>query len=413
VLVGVLAFRRPAAPPPAPAAAPADPAGRAPAAAAELQAALASGDAAALTAAGCPPEVARALAVGRAFDRLQQRMRALQPAPAADGRYWRRSPTAADPGDLARATRTERTNAIRDFSEAVRAAFGEDIESMFDGRDSRQSFLSAAKREQLRRIEQDYGEMTSRIYEEQGGIQLASDREKLKLLQTEKERDIAAALTPEEREQYALRASNTAGIVRARYGEALQTEEDYRRVFALQKAFDDRHADFYAAGPPPPEAQRARREAEQKLQADILAVIGPEAWAAAQRANDQDHKTAASLARRLNLPASTADSVLAARENYAAQSQQINANPALSAPERRAQLQGLAARAQAELQAAFGSEGAQAYAQRAQWLNLLRNGSAFSTKPQDSPGGVVGLGAPVHPVPPPRPAPPPVAPPHG
>jgi hypothetical protein len=371
--------------------------------AAALQAALASGDTAALTAAGVPPDIARAVAIGRAFDKMQTRMRELRPKPADDGKYWRRSP-GFRPDATTREQRMEMNKVQREFTETMRKALGEDLDSAFGGRDSPYAFLPSAKREQLRQIEQDYNEMQSQAYMDQEGIQLPSDQEKLKLLRLEKERDIAAALSPEEREQYELRVSQTANNVRARYGDAIQSEEEYRRIFALQKAFDDRYAnqDRGEGGPASQEMMRARRDAEQQLQDEIRASLNPEQLAAMQRANDQDLKAAESLVRRLNLPANTPEVVLASRENYAAQSMQINGNAALSPQERRTQLQALATRAQNELQGTLGSEGAQAYAQRSQWISVLKNGNAFSTNPKDAPAGARNLNNTIFQVQPPR-----------
>lgn len=381
--------------------------------AAALQAALESGDSAALAAAGVPADVARALAIGRALDKMQARMRELRPAPATDGKYWRRQ--GFRPDQMTREQRMEMNKVQREFFETLRSAVGEDFDSAFGGRDAQYAFLPAVKREQLRQIDRDYEEMQSQAYMEQDGIQLPSDQEKLRLLRLEKERDIAAALSPEEREQYELRSSQTANNVRARYGDAIQSEEEYRRIFALQKAFDSQFSnqEMNMAGPPSQETQRARREAEQKLQEEIRASLNPEQLAAMRRANDQDYRTADSLTRRLNLPANTPDVILASRENYAAQSMQINGNTALSPQERRNQLQALATRAQNELQGTLGADGAQVYAQRSQWIGMLKNGNAFSTNPKDGPpsssGGMRDFNATIFPVQPPRPAMPPAS----
>jgi hypothetical protein len=371
---------------------------------AALQSALVAGDSAALTAAGVPAEVVRAIAVGRAFEQMQRRMRELRPEIADEEKYWRRN-SGMRSDAMNRERRLEMNKVQRDFAEAIRAAVGDESDSLLGERgDTRFTFLPAAKRDQLRQIQQDYGEMESQAYAEQEGIQLPSDREKLRLLRLERERDIAAALTPEQREQYELRLSQTANQVRSRYGEVIQSEEEYRRIFALQKAFDDQYAasEMLGGGSSSQETTRARREAEQKLQEEIRASLDPTQLATWLRANDQDHKTVSSLARRLNLPADTPDLVLASREVYATQSMQINANPALSADERRSQIQALAAKAQNELQGTLGSEGAEAYVQRSRWLGLLKGGNAFSTNAKDSSGGPRGMDGAVFPVSPPR-----------
>ncbi|MGH7957767.1 MAG: hypothetical protein ACREH8_12280 [Opitutaceae bacterium] len=69
-----------------------------------------------------------------------------------------------------------------------------------------------------------------------GGVQLASDREKLRLLRAERDRDIAALLTPEEWTAYEMRTSISGNIVKSRYGDAIESEAEFQKIHALQKA---------------------------------------------------------------------------------------------------------------------------------------------------------------------------------
>ncbi len=371
-----------------------------------LQAALASGNAQALAAAGCPPDIGRALLLGRALDTFQSRARTLRPSGPVDGKYWT-TPREPEPRQAA-ANQIEMSKAVREFSEALRAGVGVDLETIFGNADFRYSFLPTSRQEQLRRIERDYADMESQIRAEEAGFQLPSDRGKLNLLRSEKERDLAAMLTAEEREQYALRNSSSATAVRQQYGAAIQTEEQYQRVYTLQKAFDDRfgNQDAIPAGTTLAEWRQARGAAEQQLQKDIRATLPPEQWEGLQRTNDPDVRTTEALARRLNLPTTVSDSVVATRATYATQSLQINANAVLAPADRKALLATLATKAESDLQAVLGPVGTQAYLQRSSWVNLLKNGTAFSTNPADAPGAVPSIVGPrIYPVPAPQPDP--------
>ena len=222
--------------------------------------------------------------------------------------------------------------AQRELNDAVRAALGTDLFS--NGSDAGlTSFLPPAKRDALRRIQQDYDEMMAKF--SPNGIQLASDKERLALLRAERDRDIAALLTPAERAEYELRTSSTSLALRARLGDAIQYQE-------------------------------------------LRALDG--------------------LATRLNLPAGTTERVAATRDALATESQKINADNSLPVTERRARLQELANRARTELTQTLGAEAADAYAQRAAWLSLLQNGVAFATTPKDSPVQVGLGGSSVYPV---------------
>jgi hypothetical protein len=346
---------------------------------AALNAAFASGDQAALAAAGVPPDAIRALTVGRAFDVFQGRMRSLRPP--KDERYWRRPVI-----DFATAREQQLASgkALREFSAAVRLAYGEDLDALFSDAESAVGVLPPAKRERLLQIERDYSEMEQLIQADQSnGVQLPSDRDKLKLLREEKERDIAALLTPAERELIALRDSVSASQVKSRFGEVLKTEEEYKRVYALQKAFDDRVTQSSDA-PPTPSDEAALREAQRKLMDEILAVLGPERWAAAEHANDPEVVMLTNVTRRLNLDPKVTNTVLAMRARYADESTQIHSNSDLSPADRSAQIQSLVTKAETELRATLGSEAGPAFIEQATWIGFLRGGQAFSLDPKDA-----------------------------
>jgi hypothetical protein len=351
-----------------------------------LRAALTSGDAAALAAAGVPAEIARELMFGRTFARMAEKIRSARTSQTSGEPWWRGRPAAASPG-----SREQQLIARRELSDALIAAFGDDFG--LSGADQSQfAFLPAAKRDALRRINQDYDEMMAKF--SAGGVQLASDREKLRLLRAERDRDIAALLTPEERLAYEMRTSPSGNSVRSRYGDAIESEAEFQKIFNLQKAFDEKFSREALSGRISPEVLSARAEAERQLAADIRAAVGEDRYAALRRAADPDVRTLDSLASRLNLPPATTDTVLASRDAYSAASQKISSDNALSMPERRAQIQALAMQAKAELARTLGAEGAEAYAQRSPWVNMLQGGVAYSTTPSDgAPGSLLPGGA--------------------
>lgn len=359
-----------------------------------LHAALLSGDAMALEAAGVSPDIARELALGRALARVAARIRDAERSEPTDGRWWRRSTYSPEDRELQLRNR-------REISDALAAAFGDDLGLFSRANSFNLAFLAPEKRDALRRITQDYDEMMAKFSE--GGIQLASDRERLELLRAERDRDIAALLTPAEREAYEMRTSRTAANVRARYGDGIQTEEDYRKIYALQKAFDDKFQMDGSGGRLAPEAMSERLEAQRQLQDDIRASLGDERYTELRRATDSDLRAVDSLVSRLNLPPDATDRVALTRDTLAAESQRINTDASLSPVERREQLEALGARAKTELVQALGSEAADAYAQRSPWISMLQGGLAYSTSPRpNAPAGMFGGNPGVYPVPPAR-----------
>ena len=344
-----------------------------------LQAALASGDVNALIAAGLSPETARELTLARKLAQLAAKARA-QATTNGDNKWWRLRANVMSAG------REQQLSARRELSEALLAAFGDDL-GLGNSDPALLAFLSPAKREALRRIMQDYDEMMSKFGA--GGIQLASDKERLRLLRAERERDIAALLSPDEKLAYDLRTSPASATIRNRYGDAIESEAEFQKIFALQKTFDDKFPRDALTGRISPDVLRARSDAERQLDTDLRAALGDERYTALRRASDSDLRNVESLATRLNLPATTTNTVAATRDAYAAESQRINNDTSVSFPQRRTQIQELAARAKTDLVRTLGNEAAEAYGQTSPWVNHLQNGTAYSTTPQaNSPIGL-------------------------
>ena len=351
---------------------------------AALRAALASGDAAALRAAGLSPELARDLALARAFTKIAAHAHAARAQNAADTRWWRSRGGA--PG-----AREQQLVARRELADALMTAFGDDL-GLGGGEAVQFAFLSPEKRDALRRITQDYDEMMAKF--SAGGLQLPSDKEKLRLLRAERDRDIAALLTPEERLAYEMRTSTSGNTVRNRYGDTIESEAEFQKIFALQKAFDEKFPRDALTGRISPEVMRARSDGERQLDADLRAAVGDERYSTLRRAADPDLRTVDSLVSRLNLPPTTTDQVAATREAFAAESQRISSDTSIPFQQRRAQIQDLATRAKADLSRALGGgEATEAYAQSSQWVNLLQNGMAYSTTAQPGSPASLGIGA--------------------
>lgn len=363
--------RRPASSPPAATApAPTRPA-PAPDPAERLRAALASGQARDLEAAGLDPAAARDLLLGRRLAAVLQR-----PRPAGGERWWRADPAAGQ----------HREQLRRELGVILGQTLGDDAGLAGPGL----GFLPPAKQAALRRIDQDYADLRARFGT--GGIVLPADQERLRLLAAERERDLAALLSPEERAAYDLRFSPSAAVVRARYGEGLETEEEFRRVFALQRAFDERFPPETAATRNDPAGRQQFAAAQRQLEDDVRAALGEAAYARVRRTQDGDLRNLEGLASRLNLPADTTARLAAVRENFATASQRVQTDASLPPDQRRARVQALAAEARTTLTQTLGPEAAEAYARQSPWVTMLQGGLAFSlTPPADLPARAQGM----------------------
>lgn len=250
--------------------------------------------------------------------------------------------------------------------------------------------LSAAKTLALRRLERDYQDLENEIRGESLGFELAADREKLRLLAEEKERDLAALLTPEERAAWELRASPAASRARDYAGRFDCDEAEYRRIYALVRDQERRREEIERIVPEDGERRwRLVQETETALEEAVRAIVGPERATTAARMSDADYDAARLAAERLGLPADTADRVFALRGPVEAGLRALAAESQLEPDAYLAATRALAEAARAGVVSALGAEAAAAYFERGGmgWLESLDRGEpVFFTPDGARPG---------------------------
>ena len=350
-----------------------------------------------LDAAGVEPKLRRDLLQAALTRRYDQHFRyTVFPYSELMRREWWREPAMEEyhPAGSAAKRRQEDSLAMtKQFNAELAELLGEDIirldlEDPDNGWLARRfSGLPQQKAEALLRIERDYQELEQEIHARSGNFQLPEDQEKLRLLKEEQARDIAALLTPEERAEWELRSSPTADRAREQATRYRATEEEYRRIYALQKTFDETF-DFDPFAPSGRQEEpdwKARQEAEQALDAAIRAIVGEERHAEALRRQSGDFTLAQAAAARLGLPEDTADRIYAMRGPVAETSRRIATDSRLSPEERKAALSRLAADTRASLEKTLGKDAAVLYFERGGmgWLRSLEAGTPIEFDPNN------------------------------
>jgi hypothetical protein len=340
---------------------------------AKLLRALESANLADLIAAGIPGKTARDIVRGRIYARFRDRtLEISQRNRPADERYWMRSN--APPREGRRSY--DLLKARRELDDSLQALGERDM--FADSGQSNLNFLPLKKQAQIRRIKQDYEEMRAELGSADGFL-FKSDRTKLGVLYEEEDREIAELFSPFELQQYRMHTSSAALHVANEYGQAIRNEADYGKIYALQKSFEDKFNNF-DAGVDVAERERAELELRKK----IVNIIGMESFSAAQREMDREHKALISIAKRLSLPAATADEIYVMRSTYSDQSLAIANNDSLPADARRNQLKALGQKAQASILTLLSPEGYSDYADHSAWLEILERGSGFTTNAGDA-----------------------------
>ena len=328
-----------------------------------------------LRAAGVPEDMIRALVREQIQAGYRARIRAIEEAARGDRPWWQT-------GGRVELTPEQRAD-IRKLQREMRAEVDRVLgpEEGRAGASGSYAFLPADKAESARQIDADYAEMARELRDRMEEFRLPSDRDALRLLEEERRADLATLLTPQEMFDLEMRTSAISSRLRRDLGTVVASEDEFRKIYELSVAFDAQ----YGRQGGEQLSRGDRQAAESALRQQIMDMLGPERTAEMARQRDPDYRTMQAAAARLNLPPTAIETVMTARAQAAAESQRIAADATLDAAARRAALSEIASRVRAQVQSTMGNEGAEAFAQRAQWLRELERGNAFSVRPE---GGV-------------------------
>lgn len=322
-----------------------------------------------LRAAGFPPEAIRAI-ISAQINQQYSARRATLVAQQEEIPFWKpqqrflmNPKTMAELRELSR----EQANLLKELLGPAGVPANEEREAY-----QRRQFgnLPSDKIDQLQEIISDYGDLRNQIYATANGVMLPEDRETLALLEKEQRADLAAILTPGQLEDYELRSSTTANLLRSQLGIFNPSEAEFRAIYAATRTAEDRYGSITSLG--------VNRDQMQQVQAALLdqarAFLTPERYADLQQAVDPAQQTINRLVTRLELPPSTAPQILAIQQDISKQANALRSDRSLSADQRQTQLNRLADDATARLTATLGgSRGLEAYKQYGgQWLQSLQ-----------------------------------------
>ncbi len=261
-------------------------------------------------------------------------------------------------------------------------AVGAELAGLFDAgptsvaQPTRLDFLPEKKRAEIERVFRDYAEMSGGIYAEMHAFQMPEDQRRLQLLKIERDKDLAALLTPEEYTEVTLLES-PAGQRAQHLAQQLDlSEEEFRAVAQLRREADARMAAMSAPTPAEHNAEEAR------FQRELEELIGAERIREQNLRRSQDAKVLERARDRLGFPPETFDRVLAQRERVREAVSDIEASTATVA-EKRAALGREAAAVKAEIARLLGQDGAEGYFMQngMSWLRDLERGRGVRFTP--------------------------------
>jgi hypothetical protein len=256
-------------------------------------------------------------------------------------------------------------------TELARYWGGDDYENRLYG------FLTEDKRGRVSELQERFDELERQIYDGSKGFLLDKDEEALRQLQKQREEELAQVLTPEELEEFHLRNSPTAANLRAQLHGFNPSQEEFRRLFRLQKTFDDRFNNgFDVTDPAQANVQAASQEqAQQALNEEMRRALGSQRYAEYERQQDPDYRAMQQFQERFQTSPALANRVYDMKTEAERQKLRVESDPNIT-PEQRAQALGAIAqeteRSVVQLMGGQNSELWQAYQRTgSQWIRGL------------------------------------------
>ena len=246
-------------------------------------------------------------------------------------------------------------------------------------------FFPADRAAALAALERDYTDLRFQLNQSVTGDPSAA-AERRRVLENEHDRDLAALLTPEERTALELRTSTTAHRLATRLACFDGTDAEFRAIYDLQKAFDEK---FPAPGLTVVlTGNEPRTLAETKLQSDLRAALGDDRYAAWQLAQREDYRALADLQRRFALPSATVATLTQLPVDTSAAAARIASDAGLDPQQKAEALKTLGNDIRAQVRTALGPTLGDAYlaSSGANWLATLDRGGSFSFSPT---GGIL------------------------
>jgi hypothetical protein len=200
----------------------------------------------------------------------------------------------------------------------------------------RLAFLPEERRTQVRELMEKFDEAEQKIREKElddGEPLSLADRQQLRALHQQRESELSAALSPQEREQFDLWLSPTANSVRhALYG-MNASEQEFQTIYRARKPFDDRWAkhdvDLLDEA-----AQRQRATEQAQSEEIIRQQLGDPRYAEFKRGEDEDFHRLNALATRFKLPKEKIVEAYGYKKVVSDYRAQVQADPNLSSQQK-------------------------------------------------------------------------------
>ena len=230
--------------------------------------------------------------------------------------------------------------------------------------DRRLGFLDGTKHSRILALREEIETLREDVLE-RAGSQPTGPEEIAALKQIERQRKqrLGEILSQEELTEYELRTSETAERLRAELVGFNPTEEEFRSIYELRKALDDR---FLFQG-----TAEEKKEAEHDLDEMIRARLGDRV-ADYDRAKNNDFRNLVLFTETHELPSSTAAAIMEIKQIAEQERRSLFANRGVAEPERLAALRAIESETEKGVKDTLGEKLFRKYSQNAgSWVRHL------------------------------------------
>lgn len=250
-----------------------------------------------------------------------------------------------------RALLTELLGSAPEETPDLLAGAATQMEAMFD-------FLPPEKRSKVFETLQD---MQTKMQKAMKGG--APDPEDLRKVMKESEAALAGILSPDELQDYNLRFSMTANVMRMQMTGFEPTEQEFLNLFKTRKAYDDEFGMVgFGGGLNLKGEEKVKLDAAKKaLDEDIKSQLGDARYADFKRGEDYSFQAMYRAADREGLGKDTAVKAYDMKKAAEDQAKQIRDNENLSADQRTAALRGIRDETERSVKAVYGEKGYATY----------------------------------------------------
>jgi len=328
-----------------------------------------------LRAIGCPEETIRDIIITDINKLYAGKIAGLYPSPK-DFKFWQTRVRGN------RDTQRERDQKIRDLEkekrDLVKELLGVDLEAEMARQSGepdqdawRYGFLSPEKEQQVRALLEKSREAERAAFSN-GDWRDPQNRAKFTAMRAQREAELAQLMTPEEFQEYELRNSRTARNMRDDLASFSPSQDEFKKIFDLKKAYDDQYA--YQGGGD--DAARSERDkAKQQLEEQLHAMLGDERFKQYQLAQDNTYRNLYDFMQRNNLPAKMAETLYPVRQLFDSERDNILKDQNLQPAERTALLAALSEKTKTTLSQSLGPDFAKYQAAGGGgWLDVANSG---------------------------------------